>query len=165
MTIHFATHPSPVGDLLLLGSGAGLCGLYLPDHRGGPPLDPGWKPDSGRLAGVRAQLDEYFSGRRTRFELPLAPVGTPFQLGVWTALREIPYGQTIGYGALAARVGRPGAARAVGLANARNPISIIVPCHRVVGAAGALTGYAGGVEVKRELLDLEAGRIPLAACA
>ena len=115
------------------------------------------------LAGVRAQLAEYFAGERTRFDLELAPAGTPFQLEVWEALRRIPYGGTRSYGELAAELGRPGSARAVGAANARNPISIVVPCHRVVGSAGALTGYAGGVEAKRALLDLE--RAPLFSLA
>src|SRR5205085_9923425 len=102
------------------------------------------------------QLREFFAGERTAFELPLRPAGTPFQRAVWDALLEVPYGETTGYGALAQRLGRPGAARAVGLANARNPLAIVVPCHRVVGASGALTGYAGGLERKRFLLELEA---------
>jgi methylated-DNA-[protein]-cysteine S-methyltransferase len=105
---------------------------------------------------VRAQLAEYFAGRRRDFDLPLAPAGTPFQQRVWQALRAIPYGRTESYGALAARLGQPGAGRAVGLANGQNPIAIVIPCHRVIGAGGALTGYGGGLERKRWLLALEA---------
>jgi methylated-DNA-[protein]-cysteine S-methyltransferase len=152
----YSRMPSPVGELLLVGSDDGLQGLYLPGHRGGPAVDPGWTRDDGALAETRAQLDAWFAGERTTFDLPLAPAGTEFQLAVWRALREIPFGATESYGGLAARLGRPGAARAVGLANGRNPISIVVPCHRVVGSAGALTGYAGGIGAKRALLEHEA---------
>lgn len=106
---------------------------------------------------VVRQVEEFFAGRRTAFDLPLAPEGTEFQQRVWAALREIPYGETVGYGELADRIGRPGAARAVGRANATNPIAVVVPCHRVVGADGRLTGYAGGVDRKARLLALEAG--------
>ena len=109
---------------------------------------------------ARAQLEDYFAGRRRTFDLPLAPVGTPFQRRVWEALREIPYGETVSYGVLAARLGQPGAGRAVGLANGQNPISIVIPCHRVIGAGGALTGYGGGLERKRWLLALEGGSEP-----
>ena len=159
----YSTHASPVGELLLVGDDEGLRGLYLPEHRRGPQVDPAWRRDDGALATTRAQLTEYFAGERTAFDLALAPAGTPFQLEVWEALRRIPYGGTRSYGELAAELGRPGSARAVGAANARNPISIVVPCHRVVGSAGALTGYAGGVEAKRALLDLE--RAPLFSLA
>jgi methylated-DNA-[protein]-cysteine S-methyltransferase len=110
---------------------------------------------------VRTQLREYFEGRRRSFDVPLEPTGSSFELAVWTALREIPYGETVSYGELAARIGRPEAARAVGVANARNPIAVIVPCHRVIGADGSLTGYGGGLERKRLLLDLEAGVLAL----
>jgi methylated-DNA-[protein]-cysteine S-methyltransferase len=152
----FSTLESPVGELLLVGDDDGLRGLYLPDHQRGPQPAPHWRCDDGALARTRDQLGEYFAGDRTGFDLALAPEGTPFQLEVWDALREIPYGETTSYGQLAAMVGRPGAARAVGAANGRNPISIVVPCHRVGGSAGALTGYAGGVAVKERLLVLEA---------
>jgi methylated-DNA-[protein]-cysteine S-methyltransferase len=111
--------------------------------------------DDGVLAEARAQLSAYFAGERTTFDLPLAPVGTPFQQRVWGELRRIPYAETVSYGELANRLGSPGASRAVGLANGRNPIAIVVPCHRVIGADGTLTGYAGGLERKRALLDLE----------
>ena len=151
----FSTFDSPVGELLLVGDDEGLRGLYLPGHRRGPRVGDGWRRDDAALAAVRAQLAEYFSGERRAFDLPLAPAGTPFQLEVWDALGRIPYGETRGYGDLARELGRPGAARAVGAANGRNPISIVVPCHRVVGSTGTLTGYAGGLEAKERLLALE----------
>ena len=112
-------------------------------------------PDAAPFPLLRRQLAEYFAGERTAFELPLAPAGTPFQRGVWDALLAIPYGETRSYGELAAAVGKPGAARAVGRANHDNPIGVVIPCHRVIGAGGSLTGYAGGVERKRYLLELE----------
>ena len=155
----YSTFKSPVGELLLVGDDEGLRGLYLPDHRRGPQVAAGWRRDDGALAAVRAQLAGYFAGDRTEFDLPLVPDGTPFQLRVWEALKQIPYGETRCYGDLAKQLGRAGAARAVGAANGRNPISIVVPCHRVVGAGGALTGYAGGVVVKRTLLDHERRRL------
>ena len=113
---------------------------------------------AGHLAALRVALEAYFSGRDVSFDVPLAPVGTPFQREVWTALREIPFGATASYAEVARRIGRPRAVRAVGAANARNPIAIFVPCHRVIGADGSLTGYAGGLERKRALLALEARR-------
>lgn len=147
---------SPVGLLRLMADESALTGVYLPEHKGEPPpvqaLEGGAHPV---LLRAREQLGEYFAGKRKVFDLPLAPQGTGFQQAVWHALREIPYGETRSYGELAARVGRPGAARAVGAANGRNPISIIVPCHRVIGASGALTGYAGGMERKQWLLRHE----------
>jgi methylated-DNA-[protein]-cysteine S-methyltransferase len=118
-------------------------------------LEPGWRADRGTFADVRRQLAEYFGGDRITFDVPLAAAGTPFQRAVWRGLRGIPYGETISYGELARRIGRPSAVRAVGLANGRNPISVIVPCHRVIGADGTLTGYGGGIERKRLLLELE----------
>ncbi len=149
---------SPVGTLTLTATDAGLSGVYLPDHRHGPPSRAGWLHDPTRLAGAAAQLEEYFAGVRTAFDLELAPgPGTPFQQRVWRALDEIPYGTTESYGALAARIAAPAAVRAVGAANGRNPLSIVRPCHRVVGASGALTGYGGGLPAKRALLALEAG--------
>ena len=153
---------SPIGELLLSGDGRVLHGLHMLDGRRPVEPDPAWRRDDGAFHEVRRQLTEYFGGGRERFELPLALAGTPFQGEVWQALREIPYGETISYGELARRIGRPRAVRAVGLANGRNPIAVIVPCHRVIGANGTLTGYGGGVERKRLLLDLEAGRLPLA---
>jgi methylated-DNA-[protein]-cysteine S-methyltransferase len=117
----------------------------------------GWARDPEAFAAVRVQLGEYFSGERRSFDLPLEPAGSPFQLQVWRALREIDYGETLSYGELARRIGRPNAPRAVGAANGANPLSVVIPCHRLVGADGTLTGYGGGIERKRLLLDLEAG--------
>ena len=151
----FSTFDSPVGELLLVGDDDGLRGLYLPEHKRGPQVGPGWRRDDAGLAAVRAQLAGYFAGERTEFDLALSPSGTRFQLQVWEELKRIPYGETRCYGDLAKELGRPGAARAVGAANGRNPISIVVPCHRVIGSTGTLTGYAGGVAVKERLLALE----------
>ena len=149
----FTIHDSPVGPLLLTTDGTGLTGLHFAPHE----VDASWKRDDVAFADVIRQLDEYFAGARTHFDIPLHPTGTPFQLKVWEQLREIPYGETISYGALARRVSSPNASRAVGLANGRNPIAIIIPCHRVIGADGSLTGYGGGLDRKRFLLGLEVG--------
>jgi methylated-DNA-[protein]-cysteine S-methyltransferase len=163
------TVSSPLGPLLLVADDADrLRGLYLPDHRRGPAHAPG-RPDVGGVIDLAAtQLQEYFAGERTAFDLPLTTIGSPLQERVWGALRDIPYAATTTYGAIAAGLGlRPAAARAVGTANARNPISIIVPCHRVVSATGALTGYAGGLPAKQSLLAHEArvasGQLALSA--
>ena len=158
VTVSYDRVSSPVGDLLLVARNGGLAGVYLPGHRRGQVIAAGWRRDEPAVARAARQLDEYFAGERRAFDLPLSPAGTAFQRRVWEALGEIPYGATAGYGAIAAAIGRPGAARAVGHANARNPLSIVVPCHRVVGRAGALTGYGGGLEVKRRLLDHERRR-------
>lgn len=152
----YTTVNSPIGELLLVGDGVALHGLYMQEAPRPMALEPGWGADRGAFADVRRQLGEYFAGARTAFDVPLAVAGTPFQCAVWRGLRQVPYGETISYGELARRVGRPSAARAVGLANGRNPISVIVPCHRVIGADGRLTGYGGGIERKRLLLELEA---------
>lgn len=153
---------SPIGPLTIVERGCALAAIYMDSHRPAPdPSTFGERVDDAFPAAT-AQLAEYFDGGRQAFDLPLAPLGTEFQVRVWEQLRQIPYGQTRSYGQIAAALGQPGASRAVGLANGRNPISIVVPCHRVVGASGALTGYAGGPERKRFLLDLErgAGRLP-----
>jgi methylated-DNA-[protein]-cysteine S-methyltransferase len=151
--IHYDTIDSPIGELLLTGDGDALTTVHM---RGAP--DPAWHRDPAAFRAAAGQLRAYFAGELREFDLPLAPRGTPFQQEVWAALREIPYGSTIGYAELAARIGRPSAARAVGAANGRNPIAVAIPCHRVIGASGALTGYGGGLGRKRLLLDLEAGR-------
>jgi methylated-DNA-[protein]-cysteine S-methyltransferase len=146
---------SPLGDLTLVADDGVLAGVYFDQHTRRPdPLRFGTRDDSVFTAAT-AQLAQYFAGTRTRFELPLAPRGTPFQRQVWQLLREIPYGETRSYGALARQLGNPHLAREVGAANARNPLSIVVPCHRVVGADGKLVGYAGGLDRKRFLLALE----------
>lgn len=151
MTSHTTTIESPVGHLVLTSDGSALTGVLFDAD-----VDPSWSTTPCAVLDRTAeQLGEYFAGARTDFDLPLAPAGTPFQRSTWLALREIPYAETINYGQLALRVGNPKAARAVGLANGRNPISIVVPCHRVIGADGSLTGYGGGLDRKRLLLDLE----------
>lgn len=156
MTLFELTVPSPIGPLRLVASEDALVGLYTPDHRNAPDIVA--RPAAGHpvLEAARRELDEYFAGRRTRFEVPLRLEGTAFQRAAWAALLEIPLGATWSYTDLARRLGRPAAVRAAGAANARNPISIIVPCHRVIGAGGALTGYAGGIDAKRWLLEHEA---------
>ena len=156
---------SPIGELLLLGDGRSLRGLHMQEGRKAVPVEPGWRRSAEPFGNVRAQLEEYFAGRRSGFDLPLDLQGTPFQRRVWSALREIPYGQALTYGELARRIGRPSAARAVGLANGSNPISVIVPCHRLIGANGGLVGYGGGVERKQFLLSLEADAVrPSTVC-
>ncbi|MGH8793510.1 MAG: methylated-DNA--[protein]-cysteine S-methyltransferase [Stackebrandtia sp.] len=147
---------SAVGPLTLVADSSGaLCGLYMDRQRHLPDAEAFGRADAGPFDGVVAQLREYFAGRLRRFDVPLAPEGTQFQRRVWDALTRIPYGETTSYGQLAEEIDAPKASRAVGAANGRNPISIVVPCHRVVGADGSLTGYGGGVERKRLLLDLE----------
>ena len=148
---------SPVGGLLLARDEAGLRLIHFVDgrHRRSPPAE--WQEDQTAFDDVAAQLGEYFAGARRNFDVPLAPQGTPFQQRVWRALLDIPYGETISYGELAARIGQRTASRAVGLANGSNPISIVIPCHRVIGANGNLTGYGGGLPVKQQLLALERG--------
>jgi methylated-DNA-[protein]-cysteine S-methyltransferase len=151
------TVASPLGELLLIGDGAALTGLHMQEgpRRFEPPARR--DPQAPPLAAARKQLDEYFAGRRTRFELPLAPAGSAFARRVWSALDGVGFGETTTYGELAQRLSEPATARPVGGANARNPIPILIPCHRLVGADGALTGYGGGLERKRFLLALEAG--------
>ncbi len=149
---------TPIGVLVLVGDDAALTHVRLPRTTGlcGTTGLPRTRMrESAPLRAAAAQLEEYFSGARTSFALPLAPRGTPFQLAVWNALTGIPYGETITYGELARRVGRPAASRAVGQANGANPLPIVYPCHRVVAAGGRLGGYGGGTETKRRLLALE----------
>jgi methylated-DNA-[protein]-cysteine S-methyltransferase len=154
----YASVESPIGELLLLGDGRALRGLYMQDGRKPVKIAAGWTRSRESFADVRAQLAEYFAGTRTGFDVPLAMHGNQFERRVWDALTAIPYGETVSYGEIARRVGEPSAARAVGLANGRNPIAVIVPCHRVIGADGSLTGYGGGLERKRLLLELEQGQ-------
>ena len=156
----YTTVDSPVGPLLLTRSTVGLAGLSMSPHLhwDGPP--EGWSPDADGFADVIGQLEAYWAGEQQVFDLPLDLRGTAFQQSVWAALLEIPYGSTTSYGAIASRLGVPGASRAVGLANGRNPVSIVVPCHRVVGATGLLTGYGGGLPNKRFLLNHEATHSP-----
>jgi methylated-DNA-[protein]-cysteine S-methyltransferase len=150
---------SPVGPITLVAAAGALVALHLSEQRYAPaPEDlgePAAGEDGGVLAEAARQLAEYFDGTRTRFDLPLVMDGTAFQRRVWAGLRDIPYGTTVSYGQLADRIGQPSASRAVGLANGRNPIGIIVPCHRVIGADGSLTGYGGGIERKHYLLAHE----------
>ena len=150
---------SPIGELLLAGDGRTLQLLHMMEGRHPVRIAPDWRRDDAAFADAREQLDGYFQGRRTSFDVHLDLAGTPFQRRVWHALLEIPYGETTSYGELAHRIGSPRAVRAVGLANGRNPVAVIVPCHRVIGADGTLTGYGGGLERKRLLLDLEARHV------
>jgi methylated-DNA-[protein]-cysteine S-methyltransferase len=152
----FIHYESPIGRLLLTSDGNALTGLYMETSRKAQDTG-GWLQDgtAGPLAAALRQLDEYFAGGRRAFDLPLRLEGTAFQQRVWRELCEIPYGETWSYGQLAQRIGNPTGSRAVGLANGRNPVSILVPCHRVIGADGSLTGYGGGLERKRWLLAHE----------
>jgi methylated-DNA-[protein]-cysteine S-methyltransferase len=149
----YAIVDSPIGDLLLTGEDGALTGLHFSPFA----IDPRWHHDPDALGEAAAQLGQYFAGERTGFDLELSPHGTEFQQRVWAMLREIPFGETTTYGTLADRLGNPRTVRAVGLANGRNPIAVIIPCHRVIGADGSLVGFGGGLERKRALLDLEAG--------
>lgn len=155
ITQYFSELPSPLGPLLLRGDGHALTHLHMQKQRYRPSLPENYVRDDSRFRDAREQLIAYFDGKLKQFDLPLAPKGTEFQKIVWTALLDIPFGATEGYGALAKRIGHDGAARAVGLANGHNPIGIIIPCHRVIGANGSLTGYGGGIERKQWLLAHE----------
>lgn len=158
--IRYTQMPSPVGTLLLSADDVGLQLIQFNDPRHPHARGADWhEGDNAVLVATRGQLDEYFAGKRRRFDLPLAPRGTPFQTQVWNTLATIPYGETISYAQLATRVGRPTAMRAVGAANGRNPLPIVLPCHRVIGADGSLTGFGGGLPTKAFLLRLE-GALP-----
>lgn len=155
---------SPVGRLLLAVREGALCALAFADSSRRPTVPAtDWVQDDAPLHDVRRELDEYFAGRRRHFDVPVLAEGTAFQQAVWRGLREIPYGETWSYATLARHIGRPTAVRAVGLANGANPVAIVVPCHRVIGADGSLTGFGGGLPVKRALLALERGERPLPA--
>ncbi len=155
---YYTTVDSPIGELLLVSDGHALCGLYMQEGRR-KRIEPGWRRADEPFAAAVAQLAEYFDGHRREFDVPLVLDGPPFQRQAWHALREIPYGETVSYCEQARRIGQPDAARAVGAANGQNPIAVIVPCHRVIGADGSLTGFGGGLERKRLLLDLEADTV------
>ena len=168
MPTTFTRFPSPLGDLLLTASDSALTAVFFPTrHDSTPEAQSDWREGDGRgpaaelLGRVRQQLTEYFDRSRTTFDLPLDPPGTTFQQQVWGLLRGIPYGTTTSYGELALRLGDPRATRAVGAANGKNPIPIIVPCHRVVGARGELTGFGGGLDRKRWLLEHEGALLML----
>lgn len=148
---------TPIGRLLLAGDEGGLRRVSFPNRPVSAEITEGWERTDEPFREAIAQLEAYFDRRLRRFDLALAPEGTPFERDVWSALLEIPYGETVSYSELARRIGRPAASRAVGAANGKNPIPIIVPCHRVIGANGSLTGFGGGLGIKRRLLDLEAG--------
>lgn len=152
---HHTRFDSPVGELLLLGTDGRLREIRFPGDRARTDLEPGSVESAAPFREVNLQLAAYFDGELKQFDLELDPEGTPFQLQVWNELQRIPYGETISYGELARRVGNPKASRAVGAANGRNPLPIVVPCHRVIGSSGALTGFGGGLDCKRALLDLE----------
>jgi methylated-DNA-[protein]-cysteine S-methyltransferase len=158
----FTTIASPLGRLLAVSDGQSLTHLDMQGGRRPRRISPSWRADDTAFGSLRAQFEEYFAGDRRAFDLALAPAGNAFELRVWAALVQIPYGETASYGEIAQRIGAPGAARAVGLANGRNPIAVIIPCHRVIGSNGSLTGYGGGLDRKRLLLDLESGVLPLA---
>ena len=151
----YTTVAGPLGELLLAGDGRALQRLAFPSAGGRPPVGAGWRHAEEPFADARRQLGEYFAGERTEFELTLDLQGSDFDRRVWAELGRIPYGRTAAYGDVARAIGAPGEARAVGAANARNPLAIVVPCHRVIGADGSLTGYGGGLDRKRALLELE----------
>lgn len=152
---------SPVGPLLLVTGDGGLRSIEFVNGRKPALANPQWLEDANPLRETILQLRAYFAGELETFNLPLAPEGTPFQLSVWNRLCEIPYGETISYGELARRLGNPNASRAVGLANGSNPIPIVIPCHRVIGSNGKLTGYGGGLPIKEKLLGLERRQLRL----
>lgn len=154
--MYYCYTPTPIGPLLLAGDDDGLAVVGFPSGKMRREPEPGWVEDAAPFAEVMRQLDEYFAGGRQSFDLALNPSGTEFQKQVLDALRAIPYGETVSYKDIAERIGRPNAVRAVGAANGRNPIPIIIPCHRVIGSGGKLTGFGGGLETKAALLRLEA---------
>lgn len=154
---YFCRIPSPMGVLLLVGDGKTLQAIDFEPSQS----QSHWIEDPQPFAAAAAQLKEYFAGKRRIFDLPLAPRGTPFQKAVWTALLDVTYGETASYGDIARRIGRPKAVRAVGAANGQNPLPIVIPCHRVIGANGSLTGYGGGLWIKEKLLALERAQQPL----
>jgi len=164
---YYDLHEGPQGQMLLVANDAGLSGVYFDGQKYLPQVESDWRRDARHapLRQAKRELAEYFGGGRKRFETALAPEGTPFQQAVWKAISAVGFGKTITYSELALHAGFPGSARAAGAATGRNPISIIVPCHRIVGSNGSLTGYAGGLDRKRALLALESGIPELLAAA
>jgi methylated-DNA-[protein]-cysteine S-methyltransferase len=160
-SVTYCVLDSPVGSLTLVADDAGLRQINFPQNGKPAAPDSGWHEDASALRETIRQLRAYFAGEIESFDLPLAPAGTTFQQKVWSDLRKIPYGETISYGELAKRIGNPKASRAVGLANGSNPIPIIIPCHRVIGSNGKLTGYGGGLPIKEKLLALEKRQLRL----
>jgi methylated-DNA-[protein]-cysteine S-methyltransferase len=160
-SIGYSRIETSIGPLLLTADDAGLRSITFENGWHPARPDPSWQKDESRLRETLRQLRAYFAGKLQKFDLPLAPEGTPFQLKVWKELCEIPYGETISYGELARRIGNPNASRAVGLANGANPIPIVIPCHRVIGSNGKLTGYGGGLPIKEKLLALEQSQLRL----
>ena len=158
LTTHYTHIETPIGRLLLHGDERGLTGLAFEQNGEAVRPLPGWHRSASPFAEATAQLAAYFAGELRTFDLPLILEGTPFQVRTWRELQRIPYGHTISYGELARRIQRPKAVRAVGAANGRNPLPIVVPCHRVIGSDGTLTGFGGGIDVKRFLLELEGAR-------
>lgn len=159
MTTYYHYHDTPIGELLLAGDGDYLSLLGFPRGKMQRRHEPDWARDAGPFKEVCFQLDGYFAAERREFDLPLLPSGTAFQETVWNTLLQIPYGETWSYGQLAAYIGKPKASRAVGAANGVNPIPVIIPCHRVVGSSGKLTGFGGGIETKQFLLGLESEQL------
>ena len=159
--MNFTTMDSPLGQILVAGDAQGLRLINFQEGSSPILISAEWRDEENSFHDATAQIGAYFEGRLTEFDLSLSPLGTTFYQEVWRELEHIPYGQTISYGELAGRVGRPKAARAVGAANGRNPLPIVIPCHRVIGSDGSLTGYGGGLRFKRELLELEHRHNPL----
>jgi len=163
--IRYARFATPLGPVFATAVDNALTGIYFVGQRHAPEISPEWREDQGHapLAECACQVIGYLESKRASFDLPLAPVGTAFQQRVWREIARIPRGETLSYAELAARAGTPGAARAAGAATGRNPLSIVVPCHRVVGSGGSLTGYAGGIPRKVKLLEIEGARAAQAA--
>ncbi|WP_146910354.1 methylated-DNA--[protein]-cysteine S-methyltransferase [Arenimonas daejeonensis] len=157
----FDEFDTPIGVMTMAADPTGLRHVLFPDNKYPPARDTSWRRDAGALREAREQLLAYFAGERQTFDLPLAPTGTAFQVKVWTTLARIPYGRTWSYGDLARHIGEPKAVRAVGAANGRNPLPVILPCHRVIGADGSLTGFGGGLPLKKFLLQHEGRHTPL----
>lgn len=160
MPIHYTYFASPIGDLLLAGTDEQLSFIGFPEGKARMRHQDVWRPDDTAFREAKRQLGAYFAGELMEFDLALAPQGTAFQKQVWEALRTIPYAQTCSYGDVASQIGRPLASRAVGAANGRNPLPIVIPCHRVIGSKGALTGFGGGLAAKAALLHLEQRHAP-----